>query len=162
VTESLKVARPWPRRSATLVVVSDGDAKETLGAVTLPPSIADTIVIGVGDPAKATLVSGHSSKQEAWSLKQLAARLNGYYHEGNRLHLPTEVLRRLAMISPNAGEGAGLREAALAALGAGAGVAGLLTPALLAFGLRRDVARQQRRAAAPTTPVPPANPRPVR
>src|SRR5262249_52990922 len=64
INASLKVARPWARRSTTFVVVSDGDAKATLGTVTLPPAIADTIVIGVGDPNKASVVSGHSSKQE--------------------------------------------------------------------------------------------------
>ncbi len=88
VNSALQIARPWARRSTTLIIVSDGDAKSELGQVTLPPAIADTIVIGVGDPNKASIVSGHSSKQEAMSLKTLAARLGGTYHEGNRLPPP--------------------------------------------------------------------------
>lgn len=144
VTEALKVARPWARRSTTLVVVSDGDAKSTLGSVNLPPAIADTIVIGVGDPFKATVVSGHSSKQETWSLKQLAARLQGYYHEGNRKHLPSEVLNKLSMISPNPGLSIGLREAALAAVGTGSALAALINPALALLGLRWSYARDRR------------------
>lgn len=156
VSEAIKAARAWPRRSTTLVVVSDGDARDTLGPVRLPPAIADTIVIGVGDPLKPTTVSGHSSKQESWSLKQLAARLGGVYHEGNRLHLPTEILRKLSMISPNAGEHVGLREAALIALGAGAATTALINPLLMAFGLRRQYAVQRRRigSASADAPIP--------
>lgn len=158
VSEAIKVARAWPRRSTTLVVVSDGDARDTLGPVRLPPAIADTIVIGVGDPLKPTVVSGHSSKQESWSLKQLAARLGGVYHEGNRLHLPTEILRRLSMISPNAGESVGLREAALIAVAAGSSITAFIGPMLMAFGLRRSYVAQRRRIgpAQPAEPPIPA------
>ncbi len=160
VNAALQVARPWARRSTTLVVISDGDSSNTLGAVNLPPAIADTIVIGVGDPSKATVVSGHSSKQETWSLKQLAARLQGYYHEGNRRHLPSEVLNKLSMISPNPGDAIGLREAALIALAIGSGLTALVGPALMLAGLRRSYvqdrkgrnadARTHRPLAAPT------------
>ncbi len=143
VNAALEVARPWARRSTTLLVISDGDASSTLGAVTLPPAIADTIVIGVGDPHKATLVSGHSSKQETWSLKQLAARLGGIYHEGNRLHLPSEVLKKLSMISPNPGQSLSVREAGLIALGSGAAMTALIGPALMLAGLSRKYARQR-------------------
>ena len=146
VTAALEVAKPWARRSTTLVVISDGDAKSTLGAVNLPPAIADTIVIGVGDPFKATLVSGHSSKQETWSLKQLAARLNGTYHEGNRLQLPSEVLKKLSMISPNAGQAMGTRDAGLLAVGIGSGITALIGPALMLAGLRRSYVGERRRA----------------
>jgi Ca-activated chloride channel family protein len=146
VNSALAVARPWARRSTTLVVISDGDAKMLQGAVNPPPAIADTIVIGVGDPHRATVVSGHSSKQESWSLKQLAARLGGTYHEGNKLHLPSEVLRKLAMISPNAGEAIGMREAGLIALGVGCALTALIGPALMLAGLRRSYVRQRRNA----------------
>jgi Ca-activated chloride channel family protein len=147
VSAALAVARPWPRNSATLIVISDGDAKSTLGSVALPPAIADTVVIGVGDPYKATVVSGHSSKQETWSLKQLAARLRGVYHEGNRLHLPSEVLRRLSMISPNAGQALGMREVALIALGVGCAMTSLITPMLMVIGLQGSYRRDRRGVA---------------
>ncbi|MDP1662870.1 MAG: vWA domain-containing protein [Phycisphaerales bacterium] len=144
VNAALQFARPWARRSTTLIIVSDGDARAELGQVTLPPAIADTIVIGVGDPNKATIVSGHSSKQESLSLKTLAARLSGTYHEGNRLHLPSDVLARLAMISPNAGGDLGERDAALIALGAGGSITALIGPALMLVGLKRSHARERR------------------
>lgn len=144
VNAALQVARPWARRSTTLIVISDGDAKSELGQVTLPPAIADTIVIGVGDPTKATIISGHSSKQETLSLKALAARLGGVYHEGNRLHLPKEVLANLAMISPHAGGEIGMRDAALIALGVGCSLTALIGPALMLLGLKRGHARERR------------------
>ncbi len=146
VNASLEIAKPWARRSTTLVVISDGDARATLGAVNLPPAIADTIVIGVGDPFKATLVSGHSSKQETWSLKQLAARLNGTYHEGNRLQLPSEVLKKLSMISPNAGEAMGSRDAGLLAVGIGGAMTAGIGPLLMLAGLRRSYVTERKRA----------------
>jgi Ca-activated chloride channel family protein len=149
VNAALEVAKPWARRSTTLVVISDGDAKTTLGNVNLPPAIADTIVIGVGDPHRPTVISGHSSKQETWSLKQLAARLGGYYHEGNRLHLPSEVLKQLAMIAPNPGQVIGLREAALLALVVGCSLTALIGPALMLAGLRLSYVRQRRGVSTP-------------
>jgi Ca-activated chloride channel family protein len=150
VNAALEVAKPWARRSTTLVIISDGDASATLRAVNPPPAIADTIVIGVGDPYKATLVSGHSSKQETWSLKQLAARLNGTYHEGNRLQLPTELLRKLSMISPSAGEAMGMREVGLLAIGIGSAMTALIGPALMLVGLRRTYVRGRLNAGQET------------
>lgn len=154
VNSALQIARPWARRSTTLIIISDGDAKSELGQVTLPPAIADTIIIGVGDPNKATIVSGHSSKQESLSLKTLAARLGGTYHEGNRLHLPSEVLEKLAMITPNAGGEIGLRDAALIALGVGCSLTALIGPALMLFGLKRDHARDRRARSTQLAAVP--------
>jgi hypothetical protein len=90
----------------------------------VPSSIASTIVIGVGDPNKASLVSGHSSRQDSWSLKQVAARLGGIYHEGNRLHLPSRILDQLAMVTPRVSDVIGLRDAGLIAIGVGAGASG--------------------------------------
>jgi hypothetical protein len=153
VQSALQIARPWARRSTTLLVVSDGDAKTDLGPVVLPPAIADTVVIGVGDPNRATLVSGHSSKQESLSLKTLAARLNGIYHEGNRLHLPSEILKKLSMITPNTGTELGIRDAALIAVGAGSSLTALIGPALMLLGLQPTYARERRAIARriPTT-----------
>lgn len=148
VNEALKAARPWARRSTTLVVVSDGDAKGLLSNVNLPPAIADSIVIGVGDPNHPSLVSGHSSKQESLSLRQLAARLGGYYHDGNRLQIPSAVLRKLSMITPGDASSVGLREAGLIALAAGASMTALIGPLLLLLGTPRAYARARRSVSA--------------
>ncbi|MFZ4573754.1 MAG: vWA domain-containing protein [Phycisphaerales bacterium] len=144
VNKCLEIARPWPSKSATLLVVSDGDTLTSPMSSYIPDAIADTIVIGVGDPIRASIVGGHGSKQDTMSLKQLAARLGGIYHEGNTKHLPTEVLEKLTMLSPRTGLGIGLRELALTALVSGASFLALATPMLLAFGRPRSYSKARR------------------
>lgn len=148
---SLQLARPWARKSATLVVISDGDLSNPPTPIAVPSSIANAIVIGVGDPNKASLIAGHSSRQDGWSLKQVAARLGGIYHEGNRLHLPTKVLESLAMVTPRVSDVIGLREAGLIAIGTGAGCIGLIGPALMLLGLRRAQSRLLRPTRTPAS-----------
>jgi Ca-activated chloride channel family protein len=114
VAATVDLARPWARKSATLIVISDGDAEHPPAPVARPDSIADAIVIGVGDPNRGSIVGGHNSRQDASSLKQLAARLGGVYHEGNQHHLPSEILDKLTMINPRTGAALGLREGRLA------------------------------------------------
>ncbi len=150
IDAALEIARPWARDSTTLVVVSDGDASANLGSIRLPPAIADAIVIGVGDPGRATVISGHSSKQEVTSLRALAAQLGGHYHEGNRLNLPSRVLDGLTMISPSPGERVGMRDLALICVGAGCSVTALVGPLLMLAGTPRHRTRT-RDARAPAT-----------
>ena len=128
------LARPWARGSTTLVVISDGDLTKPVSPARIPASIADAIVIGVGDPNRPTVIAGHASRQDAWTLKALAGRLSGTYHDGNARHLPTDLLDRLSSIAPRTATDAGEREFGLAALAAGACVLGLLAPALARFG----------------------------
>jgi Ca-activated chloride channel family protein len=134
VNEALTYARQWKPNSATLLVISDGDSEEAIQVRSIPPSIADTIVVGVGDPVRPTMISGHRSTQDSQSLKLLATKLNGLYHQGNNKHLPSAVIDKLSMIRPRMGEGLGLREAALLCLGLGGVWLGLLGPALIVFG----------------------------
>ncbi len=148
IDEAFRMAKGWAKRSTTLVIISDGDLKIAPSPAKPPPSIADTIVIGVGDPNKPTLISGHSSRQDPWLLKQLAARLGGYFHEGNTRHLPREVLEGLTMISPRVSDVVGLREAGLLAVGLGAAMIGLIGPALAMLGVPAGVRRARRVAAA--------------
>ncbi|MBS0196544.1 MAG: VWA domain-containing protein [Planctomycetes bacterium] len=152
VNESLQMARPWGRKSATLVVITDGDADPAAVSSAIPPSIADAIVIGVGDTNRPTIVAGHSSRQDPWSLKQLAAKLGGVFHEGNRLHLPREILERLKMVSPRAGASMGIREIGLVCLGVGSGLLALIGPALMLFGLPAEFAAGRRPVQARFTP----------
>lgn len=135
--KGFEIARPWPRASTTLVVLSDGDSNATTPPSYVPSSIADTIVIGVGDPIRTTTVGGHSSRQDTMSLRQLASRLRGSYHDGNRKHLPSEVLNRLTMIAPRATDRWSPRDLALAAAGIGCFTLALSGPALMLFGRSR-------------------------
>ena len=134
VQTALELARKWPENSATLIVVGDGDHQHQVDSLRVPVSIADTIVVGVGDPDRATIINGHSSRQDSLSLRQLAARLGGYYHQGNTRHLPSEVIDQLSMLSPRVTEQLSLREVALWSLIFSCVCLGVLTPILLAFG----------------------------
>ncbi|MFK7961827.1 MAG: VWA domain-containing protein [Phycisphaerales bacterium] len=152
VEGALEVARRWMPDTATLIVLSDGDALPASLPRTLPPSIADAIVVGVGDPHRSTMVSGHSSRQDTSALKQLAARLGGIYHDGNQRHLPSELVSGLTMIRPRLSDQISWRDAALAALGAGAAGLAFLPVALSLFGrpMRgRATARSSATAARP-------------
>ncbi|MFO0826809.1 MAG: hypothetical protein U0572_01560 [Phycisphaerales bacterium] len=149
VAKGLEFARPWPRGSATLVVVTDGDANAPSVPARLPDSIANTIVIGVGDSMRASSVSGHSSRQNVTSLKQLAARLGGIYHDGNVRHLPSAVLDDLTMIEPRVGGAMNSRDLALWCAGAGAFTLALAGPMLSLFGRRRSFVVARRSVAGP-------------
>ena len=137
IDEAFAMAKGWARRSTTLVVISDGDLSKPVNPGPRPASIADALVIGVGDPNRATDIAGHASRQDAWTLKSLAARLDGRYHDGNARHLPREVLDSLTMISPRVSDALGLREIGLASLAAGATLLAFLGPLLQWFGVPR-------------------------
>ncbi len=140
VAEAMDLARQWEPDSATLLVISDGDAKQKPIRL-IPASIADAIVIGVGDPVSPTLVAGHRSKQDMGSLKALASQLNGFYYQGNTKHLPSGVLDRLTMIKPRLTDSIGLREAALLSIGFGSFLLAAVGPALTVLGRRSAHAR---------------------
>lgn len=147
VANTLEQAKVWPAKSAMFVVVSDGDSSANRAPIRVPDSIADSIVIGVGDPYRSTIVNGHASRQDADSLKQLAARLGGVYHNGNEKHLPSSVLDALSVTSPRESKSVGVREAALVATGVGSAVLALLGPALILFGRPRSFARARAEVA---------------
>lgn len=138
---AFEMCKGWARGSTTLVVISDGDLKRPPSPPRRPASISDVIVIGVGDPDRPTVISGHSSRQDQWTLKQLAASLGGHYHEGNTRHLPSAVIGGLGMLAPRVSDAIGQREAALVSLGLGASMTGLIGPALLLAGSARTTRR---------------------
>lgn len=150
IDAAFRMAKPWPRQSTTLVVIGDGDLSQTVTPRDMPASIADAIVIGVGDPVRPTILAGHSSKQDTWALKALAAKLGGYYHDGNTQQLPSELVAQLASVSPRLSDALSVRELGLAALSIGAALTALIGPLLLVFG------RRTARFAATTTALSPS------
>jgi Ca-activated chloride channel family protein len=135
ITEAVKVARPWRPRATTLVIVSDGDTIPATGMPKLPDSIAHVVVVGVGDAKTGKFIDGHLSRQDASSLRQLAARLNGTYHNGNEKHLSTDLLRRVTLVGGKSTvERLTRREYALLACAFGAAVLSLLPLLLHYFG----------------------------
>ncbi|MFO0842536.1 MAG: VWA domain-containing protein [Gemmataceae bacterium] len=131
VKEACRIAQPWRPGATTLVIVSDGDTIPPTGLPRLPASIAHVVIVGVGDPAKGTFVAGHLSRQDVSSLRQLAVRLGGTYHDGNEKHLSTALVQQVTLVGKQSPfERLTRREYALMAIAGGAGVLSLL-PLLL-------------------------------
>jgi Ca-activated chloride channel family protein len=135
--EAAKIAHPWKPASTTLVVVSDGDTVPATGMPKLPASIKNVLLVGVGDAQAGKFIDGHQSRQDASTLRQVAVRLGGVYHNGNDKHLPTDLLRQITFTG-----GGGVferltrREYALICCGLGAAVLALLPLALHYAGTR--------------------------
>ena len=127
VKEACRIAQPWRPKSTTLVIVSDGDTIPPTGMPKLPASIANVVIVGVGDPKTGRFIAGHLSRQDVSSLRQLAVRLGGAYHDGNEKHLSTDLVNQLTMVGKESPfQRLTRREYALIAVTTGAGVLSLL------------------------------------
>ena len=127
IKESFELAKPWKAGSTTLLLVSDGDTVGDKGMPQMPAAIAQVLVVGVGDSRVGKFIDGHQSRQEASTLRQIATRLHGLYHDGNEKHLASKELHALSKVLPLEEETKrGKRELSLAAVSVGAGtLAGL-------------------------------------
>ena len=130
-----EVARPWQPDSTILVVMSDGDTVAASGMPKMPKSIADVLVVGIGDPISGKFLAGKNSRQDASTLRQVATRLNGEYHNGNATHLSSKMIAKLtAKTERTKWEDLTRREYALMAIGLGAFLLTMLPLALHYFG----------------------------
>ncbi len=149
--EAARVARPWQPKSALLMIVSDGDTVPATGLPKMPDSVANIVLVGVGDVQAGRSIDGHQSRQDASTLRQLAVRMGGVYHNGNEKHIPTDlVLRVTAVAGESVFDRLTQREYALLAIAAGATVLALL-PVLLHYAgtfYTPGVATPSRRPAA--------------
>jgi Ca-activated chloride channel homolog len=149
LAEAAKVAKDWNPRSTTVVVVSDGDTVPSTGMPRMPDSVRSVIVCGVGDPQVGKFIDGRHSRQDVPTLKQVAARLRGTFHNGNDKQLAsTLITEATGTEEESVFEKLTRREYALIAIGLGSLIlAGL--PLLLHFlGTRwRPGARGARSAA---------------
>jgi Ca-activated chloride channel family protein len=87
--------KDFPRKTTTVLVLSDGDTVPDSGLKPMPSSVSEVIFAGVGSPGHGTFIDGHLSRQDSASLQQLARRLGGHYHNGNVKNIPSELLRKL-------------------------------------------------------------------
>jgi Ca-activated chloride channel family protein len=135
--EAAKLAHPWQPHSTTVIIVSDGDTVPATGIPKMPASVAHVVVVGVGDPVTGKFIAGHQSRQDVSTLRQIAVRLNGTYHNGNAMHLSSDLLREITAV---AGKGVferlTRREYALVACAIGAIVVALLPWLLHVAGTR--------------------------
>ncbi len=95
--EAAKLSKNWNPRSTTLILISDGDTVPGVGMPKMPASIANSVIIGVGDTLKGSFINGRHSRQDVSTLRQVAVRLNGAYHNGNEKHLSTDLIDQLAV-----------------------------------------------------------------
>ena len=120
INEAVNLAKGWKPGSTTLILASDGDTVPETGMPALPQSIAQVLVVGVGDARLGKFIDGHQSRQDAATLRQVATRLRGVYHDGNEKHLPSQNFAALAKALPMKAEAeTGRRELALAAVAVG-------------------------------------------
>ena len=133
--EAAKIAKPWNPKSTILIVLTDGDTVPATGMPRMPAAIGGVLVVGVGDKRKGTFIDGRQSRQDASTLRQVAARLNGIYHDGNEHHITSSTLRSLLEGSGGAKvDQWGRREYALVAAGIGGFLYALLPILLQLFG----------------------------
>ena len=158
IEAAARIAAPWPPQSALLVLVSDGDTVPATGMPALPRSIGGVLVVGVGDPLAGKFIDGRQSRQDASTLRQIATRLGGHYHDGNRLHLPTEAIRAAVGVGQKPLlERLTLREYALLATALGAALLALVPWLLHVAGTRFRPGAVSR--PAPSSPVGGGRPR---
>ncbi len=133
-----EAGKTWPAKSATLLVVSDGDTLPAKEIPSLPAAFAGSLILGVGNPYHGLYIDGHSSRQDGDSLRQLALRLGGQYFDTNLRHVPSADLVTLERWLPlNQKNDAGLRELAIGSTLGGASTLAALGVALaLAGGFR--------------------------
>ncbi|MCZ6597968.1 MAG: VWA domain-containing protein, partial [Planctomycetota bacterium] len=131
--EAAKIARPWNPKSTTVILVSDGDTVPAQGMPKMPASVGNVLVVGVGDPVSGKFIDGKQSRQEVSTLRQIAMRLGGTFHNGNEKHLSSTLIGELTEIEgKSVFERLTRREYALLCCGAGAAWLALL-PLLLHF-----------------------------
>jgi len=134
--EAAKIARKWPPGSAILMMVSDGDTVPATGMPKMPPSIGSNVVmVGVGNPTIGKALGGHTTRQDVSTLRQVAVRLSGAYHNGNDKQLATQLVSGLdERAKPKGGDKWTLREFALFLTGLGIGSFALIQILLTALG----------------------------
>lgn len=133
LAEAAKIVEPFPRKTTTLLLISDGDTVPSTGMPEMPESVEHIVVVGVGDPVAGKFIDGKLSRQDASTLRQIATRLGGVYHDGNKKHLSSSLIRTIATSNAKSAlEKLSKREYALAACGLGA-LAYALLPLLLHY-----------------------------
>lgn len=149
--EAAKISKPWRKDSTTVIIASDGDTVPPTGMPKMPASVSGVLVVGVGDPAKGSFIGGRNSRQDVSALRQIALRLGGAYHDGNKSQVASSVLE---MVTAEADRNRLLklsrREYALLATAVGALILALIPLLLQFFGSRWAAVRPlvRRRSAA--------------
>ena len=132
-----EISGGWQRESTTVILLSDGDTVPSKGMPKMPKSVKHILVVGIGNPVTGTFLDGKNSKQDSSTLRQIALRLGGQYHNGNEKNLPGETIGYLTAVDNESPfKRLTRREYALAALAISAIILALLPVMLTRFGTR--------------------------
>lgn len=134
VNAALQLARDNPIGSTHVFVLSDGDTGAENPYDPLPASVASVTVLGFGNADRGIFIDGHNSRQEAESLRRLAASLRGTYFDANVQDVPTPALGNLVVRTGLDADRFDLLAWAIIAMTAGASIYALLPVALEYFG----------------------------
>ena len=85
----------WNPNSTFVLLLTDGDTVPDKGMPKMPASVAEFVVVGLGDPNAGMFIDGHQSRQDVTTLRRIANRLRGTYHNGNQKHLTSQIVGRL-------------------------------------------------------------------
>lgn len=96
VRQAFKMAKPWNPKSTHVILLTDGDTVPATGMPKVPASVDQLLVVGVGDPSSGTFIHDHQSRQDTNTLRQLANRLRGTFHNGNQKHLASQLVSKFA------------------------------------------------------------------
>jgi Ca-activated chloride channel family protein len=99
LNQTPKLTPDLPYRSASLLVLSDGDAVANTGLTPLPNSFDEALFVGVGRTSSGTFIDDHNSRQDNASLASLARRLRATYFDLNQKPLPLNALPNLTIPS---------------------------------------------------------------
>ncbi len=131
LNKAAEIAKPWQPESTILLVISDGDSVPSTGMPTMPKSISNVLLVGVGDPVSGKFIAGKNSRQDVSTLRQVATRLQGDFHNGNAQHVSSAVISKLTQkVGKRRWEDLGKREYAMLAIGIGITILCLLPMAL--------------------------------
>ncbi len=135
--EAARIAKPWNPGSTTVIVLSDGDTVPATGIPRMPASVRSVLVVGVGDSQVGKFIDGRQSRQDVPTLKQIAARLGGTYHDGNAFHIGSGLIASaMGREDEDVFERLSRREYALIVSASSAVILAFLPILLMAFGTR--------------------------
>ncbi|MCP4464618.1 MAG: VWA domain-containing protein [Planctomycetaceae bacterium] len=137
IEQAFQIAKSWNPDSTFVVVLTDGDTIPAKGMPKLPASVAELIVVGVGNSNSGTFIDGHMSRQDINTLRQLANRLRGVYHNGDQKHLTAAIVNNLTKVNEDDQSTPwGRREWSLFAAIAGSSIFAIIPLLLHYFGTR--------------------------
>ena len=95
VHAALELCKKWKPESTTIIMVTDGDTVPTAKSLRLPASVSNFIVAGIGS-SRGSYIDGHQSRQDASSLRTVASKVSGIYHDANVKQISTNTMGNLA------------------------------------------------------------------